>query len=181
MSAPDPRSGVQPDGTWQPAFDGQRRPFEPGNPLRFQPGHQLSVQTGAYSPAVVHALSQALVDQVLEQAAVPGSPIAFLLDPTYRRVLYSYGDAAAREYCFSRRLAEHGECDGCKRCAAWDDGLRRWQASVANHEKRLGIDPLSRARLGKDVAAAQVDMATLLSAERRRLEDQARTVEGEAS
>jgi hypothetical protein len=36
--APDPRSGVDEEGEWAPAFAGQRPPFEPGNPSKMTHG-----------------------------------------------------------------------------------------------------------------------------------------------
>jgi hypothetical protein len=50
---PDPRSGLAADGTWTPAFEGQRPPFEPGNEL----GHGRPVEHGAY--AVLHLTPRA--------------------------------------------------------------------------------------------------------------------------
>ena len=38
---PDPRSGLDTEGRWAPAFAGQRPPFEPG--------HALSTRHGAYA------------------------------------------------------------------------------------------------------------------------------------
>lgn len=164
-------SGTSPE--WVPAFEGQRPPFEPGN--------EMALKHGAYSPHVVAALARTIVDQVLEQAALPGAPTAYLQDLSYRPALWDYATALAQQSRFAEALAQHGECEGCKRCHGWDEKLRRWQVTVMTHRQRLGMDPLSRARLGKDVAAAQVDLASLLSAERARLEAEARTVEGEAS
>jgi hypothetical protein len=45
---------------------------------------------------------------------------------------------------------------------AWD-WLHRFETQAANLRGRLGLDPLSRARLGKDIAATEVDIAKLMA------------------
>jgi hypothetical protein len=47
--------------------------------------------------------------------------------------------------------------------------LRKWETTAANHRARLGLDPLSRARFGKDVAitgavAGQIERLTATGA-----------------
>jgi len=46
---PPSRSGIDEDGVWSPAFEGQREPFRPGNELRFEPGNDLAVRHGAFA------------------------------------------------------------------------------------------------------------------------------------
>lgn len=41
--------------------------------------------------------------------------------------------------------------------------LDRWERAAAKQRQRLGLDPLSRARLGRDVASAQHDLSSYLS------------------
>lgn len=41
--------------------------------------------------------------------------------------------------------------------------LARWEATAARQRQRLGLDPLSRARLGRDHAAARVDVVEVLT------------------
>jgi hypothetical protein len=41
--------------------------------------------------------------------------------------------------------------------------LHRAESRAATLRARLGLDPLSRARLGKDIAAAEVDVARLMA------------------
>jgi hypothetical protein len=61
-------------------------------------------------------------------------------------------------------LADHGEgVDEVGNVAPVLGALRLWEVRAANCRSRLGLDPLSAARLGRDVTAAQVDMARLLS------------------
>jgi hypothetical protein len=164
---------------WTPEFHSQRRPFWPGN--------DLAEQHGAYSPKRVDPLAAELVAQVLEQAAKPGSRTAYLLDVSYRPALWAWGQAEARVTCFAGKLLEHGdECPGCKRCDAWDLAMRRWQATATTHRQRLGLDPLSRAKLGKDIssAAGSVQLTQLfaqLAEQQRQRELQAAAAEGGTS
>lgn len=145
--------------SWTPEFEGQRPPFVPGN--------TVAQRHGAYSERVVAPLARALVDELLAGSAVDGSPTAYLLEPSYRPALEAWGEAEARASRFAAALASHEDCDGCKRCSGWDEKLRRWQATAITHRQRLGLDPLSRARLGKDVASARLDVAQLMARQAR--------------
>jgi hypothetical protein len=135
---------------WTPAFPGQRPPFEPG--------HTVSLAHGARSPRVVDPLAAELLQSVL------GNPdVSYLQAAAYRPALRAWSVAEARAQLFGDAIATHGQCDGCERCAYWDERLRKWQSAAAGHRARLGLDPLSRARLGRDVAAASVDTAALMA------------------
>ena len=57
-------SGLEPDGTWTPAFEGQREPF--------RAGHQLSVVTGAGSPQRVGEVAERYKAALLGSAGTPG-------------------------------------------------------------------------------------------------------------
>jgi len=131
----------------------------------FTEGNTLTLRHGAWSPRTVDPLVAQLVDDTLDLAGHPGSSTAYLSEPSYRPALNAWAIAEVRAGLFASVLAEHdnGECPGCDTCKAWDDGLHRWSTSAANHRQRLGLDPLSRARLGRDVAAATLDVAALMA------------------
>ncbi|MEQ4715832.1 hypothetical protein [Nonomuraea sp. B19D2] len=137
---------------WVPAFPGQRPPF--------QPGHELSMRHGAYSPRRVDPLAVELVEGVLADDAV-----SFLRQPAYRSALWAWGRAEARVQLLAEHLSDHeaGGCRSCPDCVRWDEQLRKWESAAASQRARLGLDPLSRARLGRDVAAASVDVARLMA------------------
>jgi hypothetical protein len=143
---------------WVPAFPGQRPPFPPGN--------QLSVRHGAYSPRRVEPVAAELL------AAVLGEPPAgYLAEPVYRPALEAWAQAEARV----RLLDEWVSGMPISVAAESRQGqvsplelLRRWEATASSHRARLGLDPLSRARLGRDVAAARVDVAALMAEMKRR-------------
>lgn len=123
----------------------------------FQPGHTLSTRHGAYSPRRVDPLAAQLVDAVTEAAT-------YLDDACYAPALWAWARAEARVQLLTEWIDEHGllDEDGKPRGAA--DLLIRCERLAAEGRARLGLDPLSRARLGRDVTAAQVDLAQLLAA-----------------
>lgn len=151
---PQTDATVQP---WAPAFDGQRPPFEPG--------HELSMKHGAYSVRKVGPRAEQLVQAVLTDPA-----LAYLHAPAYVPALVGWATAEARaaliaEWIDSMSIEQQME-SGQGRTAPIEQ-LRRWDAAALTHRARLGLDPLSRAKLQLDTAAAGVDIAKLLAEARR--------------
>lgn len=150
---------------WRPAFPGQRPPFQPGNQYRVGQGNQLANRHGAYSPTNVEPRAAELVAMVEAQQAVSW------LSPIDHPMLWDWARARAtyeRVQSYVEGIQEQatngvGDLED-KRVLAAYSLLDRAQGRLANMTSRLGFDPLSRARLGRDVAAAGVDMARLLSA-----------------
>lgn len=158
-------------GEWVPAFPGQRPPFQPGNDLVFKPGHELSTTHGAYSPRKVEPVAQELLDAVLTDEAV-----RYLHLPAYRPALVAWAQAEARVILIEQWVSGMSMA----KAAASTRGatsplelLRKWEATASTHRARLGLDPLSRARLGKDMSSMAVDAAKILSAERSAAADEA--------
>lgn len=158
-------------GEWQPGFEGQRPPFEPGN--------EVAVSHGAYSPRKVAPLAQELVAAVLADSSLP-----YVSAHAYRPAVWAWARAEAQ----TQLLTEYLEAKGAETADGVGDLddervrsayllLHRAEARATTGRTRLGLDPLSRARLGKDVAqgaAANADvalrMAQLHEAEQRLLE-----------
>ena len=116
-------------------------------------GNQLAVTHGAYSPRKVDPLAGDLVTLYLDAAAAPHSAVAYLADPSYRPALWSWARTEARIQLLQEWLADHGgdvDDDGNVRQAA--ELLTRLERQAMDARARLGLDPLSRAKLGKDVA-----------------------------
>lgn len=142
---------------WQPAFKGQRRPFQSGN--------ELAVQHGAYSPRKIDPLAQELVDLVLQD-----SDAAHAHAPSYRYALWAWARAEAQVQLLTEYLSRRG-LEGGEGMGDLDDDrvrtayllLHRAEARATTGRTRLGLDPLSRARLGRDVAAASVDAARVMA------------------
>lgn len=165
------------DDEWVPAFPGQRPPFALGNDIGFTPGNELAVKHGGYSPRKVDPLAAELVAAVLTDGGLAAAP-------AYRMALWAWGRAEAQVQLLTEWLSVKGEAasDGVGDLA--DDSVRaaylllhRAEARATTQRGRLGLDPLSRARLGRDVAqGAAADAATQLTrmradAERRAVEE----------
>jgi hypothetical protein len=151
---------------WVPAFEGQRPPFGPG--------HELSVRHGAYSPRKYEPLARELVENVLAD-----DHQAFTHAPAFRPALWAWARAEAQVQLLTEYLAGLAEAanNGVgdlddERVRAAYLLLHRAEMRAQSGRSRLGMDPLSRARLGRDVAAGQADLASALTriAERDRRE-----------
>ena len=162
-NGPDPAPTA---GSWTPAFPGQRRPFETGNSRALIHGSRNERTVGPRAAA-------------LERAARsdPQWP-PYLSDSTYRSAVTAWARAEAVAELLWEYLAEQdigaamtaletaeenttgpGKGPGRKvsttrRTASALDAWHRAMSTAAGLRKSLGLDPLSRARLGKDVTAA---------------------------
>lgn len=155
-------------------------------------GNTLAETHGARSERRVGPLARAIEVEARAGSNWPG----YLGDPVYSAAVTAWARAEAVCELLWRWLEEQDPADllvesrseeseetrergrsrrvsTSRRVASVLDQLNTWQARASNHRQRLGLDPLSRARLGKDVTAAQVDIATLLSDLRERAEAQA--------
>jgi len=145
---------VNPDGTpWVPAFKGQRPPFQPGN--------QLNLRHGAFSPARTDPIAHGFINELVSDPAT-----AYLGQPRFSAALWHWASAQAKvqllsEWVDGMEIQDAADSDKGKTSAL--ELLRKWIATAQTQAARLGLDPLSAARLGKDVASTQVDLATLLS------------------
>ncbi|KAA1426467.1 hypothetical protein [Nocardioides antri] len=148
-------------GGWVPAFPGQRPPFAPGNEvadMRWQDSH------GAYSPRKVDPLAKELVDLVLADPST-----AYLQAGHWRPALYAWARAEAQVQLVSEWLADqatekHPIGDlGDERVRAAYLLLHRAETRATTGRTRLGLDPLSAARLGRDKTAAALDAAQLMA------------------
>jgi len=138
-----------PEG-WVPEFPGQRPPFAPGN--------QLAVTHGAFSAARTDPIAQRFVQEV-----VTDPNTAYLAAPRFATALWGWAVTAARVELLSAWV------DGMDITVATNSArgqtsplelLRKWMATLQTQSARMGLDPLSAARLGKDVAQGrQADAA----------------------
>ena len=148
----------------EPARGYSWAPFKPGNDVgqQFQPGHELSTIHGGYSPRKYDPLARELVvDLVALAAAIP--ELGYLAEPQYRLALWAWARTEARVQLVHEWLIDQGgdlDDDGEVRAAA--NLLNQLETSAERKRARLGLDPLSRAQLGRDVAAGSLDMARIL-------------------
>lgn len=135
---------------------GTREPFAPGN--------EVARKHGAYSPRKVDPLARELVDHVLAVADVEGLP--WLNQASHGPALWAWARAEVRVQLLTEWL-EAQSADGNAGGLLDDDGevrsaamfLDRCEKEAAGARSRLGLDPLARARLGRDVAAQNLDLA----------------------
>jgi len=111
----------------------QRPPFERGN--------TLSVKHGVFSERIVAPLAAHLVESIV--ATTP-----YLQDVAYTSAVMSWARTEARIELVSAWLMEHGELDGGGNVRGASHLLNRLEATAENLRARLGLDPLSRSRLG---------------------------------
>ncbi|WP_214365625.1 hypothetical protein [Pseudonocardia sp. H11422] len=136
----------------------------------FEPGNEVGLRHGAYSPRRVDPLARELVDQAL------GDPdLGYLAAPSYRPALWAWARAEAQVQLLAEYLERFGADPdfGDRAVSAAYNAHHRAEARADSARRRLGLDPLSRARLGRDVTAAQVDLVSLLTDARERQEAEA--------
>ncbi|RZU30473.1 hypothetical protein BKA19_0089 [Blastococcus saxobsidens] len=152
-----------------PEFPGQRPPFDG------PPGNTLALQHGAYSPRKVDPLAAELRAAVLADVSTD-----YLRAPRYAPALWAWARAEAQVQLLTEYLARAGEetADGVgdleqDRVRSAYLLLHRAEARALSGRRALGLDPLAAARLGRDRAATEVDVARVM-AEMDRREREAR-------
>lgn len=126
------------------------------------PGNTLAVKHGAWSPRKVDPIARELV------AAI--APTVTWWQACDGPAIWAWAQTEARCQLIAEWLADRGgdapdidDIEETVRPAA--DLLTRLTARCESMRSKLGLDPLSRARLGRDVAASQVDLARLWASE----------------
>jgi hypothetical protein len=104
-----------------------------------------------------------MVAALMELADVPGSPVAYLSDPSYEMAIAAWARVEAGLERLEAWFVDREYLDGDDEPRAATRLLDRFRTRAESLRARLGLDPLSRARLGRDIAAGQVDVARLLS------------------
>ncbi|HVV76332.1 MAG TPA: hypothetical protein VHC43_09880 [Mycobacteriales bacterium] len=122
----------------------------------FQPGHELSLKSGAWSPKHVDPLALELLEEV---ASDPST--AYLGQPAFAGTLRLWAFAQARAELYAEWLAklpfeeQVRAPKGSRNNRAPIEIWRALATSAANLAAQLGLTPLARARLGRDVATAE--------------------------
>lgn len=150
---------VNPDGTpWVPAFKGQRPPFQKGNEWAAKPGSELALKHGAFSPRRVDPIAHQFLDEIANDPALD-----YLKQPRFQAGLWLWASAQAKVQCISEWV-DAMPIDKAANSARGQTSplelLGKWSTRAATYASRLGLDPLSAARLGKDIAQGrQADAA----------------------
>ncbi|TIH33690.1 hypothetical protein [Subtercola vilae] len=153
------------DVEWTPAFPGQRPPFQPGN--------KLAVTHGTYSPARVDPLAHEYIAEVIADPAT-----AYLGQARFSAALWSWATAQAKVQLLTTwvdgmDISVSGSAKAGQTSPL--ELLRKWMATAQTWASRLGLDPLSAARLGKDVAQGQQASAATILTELRTQAEAGRT------
>lgn len=142
------RSGIGPDGTWTPAFPGQRPPFPPGHDLgvRFEPGNELGLRHGAYAELRLAPRAAEIVEGLRGQVPArteADEPTLWLLAQVLARIEAAHVWLAEQDLGIFRTSG--GELQPVLRA------LSTWENTAARLLDRLGCTPTSRAQLGLDL------------------------------
>lgn len=147
-------------------LDHDGTPLEPWQRPPFRPGHELSMKHGAYSPRRFEPLAEELVERTVTAASAPSSSTPWLVEPSYRPALWAWARCEAQAQLLTEWLLDHGGAideDGQVQGAA--ALLERVERRGITLRSRLGLDPVSRARLSSDVASAGgLSVAQLMAA-----------------
>lgn len=137
-------------GDWSPAFASQRPPFEPGN--------DVATTHGARSERRIAPRAQAILDELVSDPSLP----AYLQDPSYRGALAGLARAEAIVSLLEDHLATLNTAQATKGNLPILEQYRRWLTTVQTHRRALGLDPMSRGALTKDLAVAKANAAEAL-------------------
>ncbi len=112
-----------------------------------EPGNTLALKHGAYSTRVVEPRARAILAHVTVTAPA-------WLELVDSAALDAWATAEARCAVLREWCDEHGLIDSKGKATHAADLLLRSERLAADLRARLGFDPLSRARLGRDSAIA---------------------------
>lgn len=173
---------------WLPAFPGQRKPFAVGNPYRAAEGNALARTHGAHSPSVVAPLAEEIIantltsnphlDAVRDQSTLEAHGWAEAICVLCRRFVAASSLEDAISDTHTEESTEHHAGGTSRRSTKGRRTqstlalLDRWEARAAKLRNDLGVTPMARAKLGRNVVATQVDMATFLSSLREQVDQE---------
>jgi hypothetical protein len=149
-------------GKWKD--DPDRQPL--GDKLQpWAPGNVVALTHGAESERMVAPVAARLVEQATADAP-------YLTEPKYTATLEAWSRAEARVVLLEEWLSQEGLLtdEGDVRRAA--EFQLRCERHAAMLREQLGLTPLARARLGRDVSSAQVNLGTIWAELARREKEQ---------
>ena len=137
---------LNPDGTtWTPAFESQRPPFQAGN--------RLAVTHGATSPSRVDPIAHGYIAEIVSDPTT-----SYLGQARFSAALWSWASAQAKVQLLTLWVDDMPidvQTYSGKGQTSPLELLRKWMATAQTWASRLGLDPLSAARLGKDVSQSR--------------------------
>lgn len=149
---PDPRSGLDAEGNWTPAFPNQRPPFAPGNALAFREGNDLALRHGAYSPAKLEPRAAELADVIRDLAPA--------YEPVDEPMVVAFAMTLAQLERANEALARAKPGDLLR----LSQDARGWHSVALKYANHFGMSPLSRSKLKLTTARTGQVMAQLAQA-----------------
>jgi hypothetical protein len=137
------RYGIRP-ASGVPARGYRYSPFLAGNAIR--------KTHGAYHAATVDPIARQLVESLGEVEYIAGTP-------EFAASVWGWARAEAKVQLLSAYLDREGVLDGDGVPRPALDALHKFERLAAEARSRLGLDPASRARMGRSVAGASFDLA----------------------
>lgn len=125
---------------------------------KLQPGHELTLSHGAYSDRRVSPVAERFATTALEQ-------VDYLRDPSYTPALLAWARTEARIELLETWLDDNGMVDDDGKVAGAANLLAKFESQAAKQRERLGMDPLSRAKIRQMTASTSVDVAQLMASE----------------
>jgi hypothetical protein len=148
----------------------------------FEPGNTVAVKHGAYSERLTSPIALVLKRELL---ADPGLP-DYLRQPQFRSAVDAYCWAEAqcwrlRDYLarleLEEALTDVTESDETeeragtsverksitRRRESVQEMARKYETLASNQRSKLGLDPAAAAKLGRNLAAAKVDIAAVMA------------------
>lgn len=119
----------------------------------FERGHELSLKYGAHSPRKVDPIAAAFVDGLLEVAK---DQAPHLLQPIFRPAVEAWARAEARvqlllDWVGGMTVECQTDHGAGKRSPV--ELLAKFETQAATARARLGMDPVSAAKLARDLSA----------------------------
>jgi hypothetical protein len=130
----------------------------------FDSGNQVALKSGAYSPRKLDPLTEELVERLVTEAAADGSRIAYLRDGTFIASIWGWARAEARVLLLTAHFDEIGWFGEEGQARPGTETVTRWETLAMNQRDKLGLDPTSRSRLLRDLAATATAAPDLLAA-----------------
>lgn len=130
---------------WVPAFPRQRPPFAKGN--------DLAVKHGINSMALVRPIADEFIATLQTDPA-----LAYLAQPRFAAAVDAWAIAEAKVVLINEYMAAMNSGEAIRNDRGQKSVTDQADTLAASAERargRLGLDPLSAARLGKDVAQGQ--------------------------
>jgi hypothetical protein len=135
-----------------------------GSRPQFQPGHELSLVHGLRSPSRTQQVADVIVSEL---TGLPQCP-EWLHDPSFAPAVRGWGNAEARLVMYEQWMDDQPDEVKYLATGAQEPLISRWtrlSELAARHRGRLGLDPVSRVRIGKALSSRGLDLAKMAAME----------------